>query len=77
MTIGRHEFPFRFMLPKNIPSTYNGAHGHIQYCVKAKVDMPMAPDYEDEKQFTVISLINFNEMLERVQLVRILYYYSS
>lgn len=67
---GKYEYPFKFVLTSNIPSTYNGAHGHIRYFIRANVDIQKASGHEIERQFTVFSPINFNNMLNRIELVR-------
>lgn len=77
MNPGKYEYPFRFVLPKNIPSTYNGSHGNIRYYLKANIDIPMAPDPEDERVFTVMAPIDFNDILGTIELVSwYIFYYS-
>lgn len=66
---GRYEYPYRFVLPRNLPGTYSSPNnGYIRYSVKATVDIPMAFDYEDEKVFVVQSFLDLNEN-PRLQLV--------
>lgn len=66
---GNQKFPFRLVLPKNIPSTYNGKHGNIRYYLKANVDILNGLNYEDEKILVVNSPINFNDLLSGLELV--------
>ncbi|CAG9821144.1 unnamed protein product [Phaedon cochleariae] len=65
---GRYEYPFTFTLPRDLPTTFDGSYGHIRYYVKANIDIPFAFDYEDERSFTLISLIDFNEIIQQLQL---------
>lgn len=37
---GEYAFPFRFVLPDHIPSSFKGAHGHIRYTVEASMLVP-------------------------------------
>lgn len=69
---GRYEYPFRFVLPRVLPGTYNSPNGgYIRYSLKANVDIPMASDYVNEQFFNVQSIIDLNEM-QGLPLVRIL-----
>lgn len=34
---GRHEFPFDYILPENIPSSYIGKYGNVTYTIKVTV----------------------------------------
>lgn len=69
MEVGRYEYRFHFTVPKNLPSTYNGEHGHIRYSFLAKVNIPLAFDYKDEKRAIMMPLINFNDIINQLQLV--------
>lgn len=60
---GRYEYPYRFVLPRNLPATYSSPNGgFVRYSVKVTVDIPMAYDYEDEKVFIVQSYLDLNEV---------------
>ncbi|XP_057668788.1 arrestin domain-containing protein 5-like [Diorhabda carinulata] len=59
---GQHMYPFRVMLPINIPSSFNCEFGSITYKIIALVDRPMAVDYEDQFIFIVDSLIDLNHL---------------
>ena len=37
---GRHQFPFSVPLESNIPSSFEGQHGHVRYKVTATIDDP-------------------------------------
>ncbi|KAG5891408.1 hypothetical protein JTB14_031475 [Gonioctena quinquepunctata] len=68
MQSGRYEYPFSFNLPRTLPSTFEGSYGYVKYYVKANVDIPFAPDYEDERYLNMHSLIDFNEIRGDLQM---------
>ncbi|KAJ8967573.1 hypothetical protein NQ314_002772 [Rhamnusium bicolor] len=70
---GRLEYPFNFVLPKNMPGSYNGKYGWIKFTIKATVDRPFKSDYEDVKEFVVVSPIDFNEMKDELTLRPVAY----
>jgi hypothetical protein len=35
MNVGIHAFPFTFVLPVNIPSSFEGEFGHVRYSLQA------------------------------------------
>ena len=37
---GQYIYPFRFCLPYDLPSSFEGGTGHIRYQLKANIDMP-------------------------------------
>ncbi|KAJ8303884.1 hypothetical protein KUTeg_017467, partial [Tegillarca granosa] len=57
---GRHTFPFSFLLPPNLPSSFEGAHGYVRYTVKATIDKPWKFDHDTKRPFTVICLLDLN-----------------
>lgn len=69
--MGTYVYPFQYVLPNNLPSTYKSFNGYIQYSLKANVEIPYAFDYKDEKIFNVMSPINFNKLLNQIILVSI------
>lgn len=64
---GRHVYPFSYSLPHDIPSSFEGPHGHIMYKIKGIVDRPMAFDYEDQFIFIVQSPIDFTRLSRDLQ----------
>uniref|UniRef100_A0A0B7A003 Arrestin C-terminal-like domain-containing protein n=1 Tax=Arion vulgaris TaxID=1028688 RepID=A0A0B7A003_9EUPU len=46
---GLHQFGFKYQLPSDIPSTFNGIYGQVTYLAKVKVDC------EDERNTTITS----------------------
>lgn len=60
MEEGEHVYPFNISLPQQLPSTFNGAHGHVRYSAKVVIDIPWGKDKEQETVFDVISPLNLN-----------------
>ncbi|GMR32188.1 hypothetical protein PMAYCL1PPCAC_02383 [Pristionchus mayeri] len=51
---GNHRFPFKFLLPPNCPSSFEGANGYIRYYCKARIDRPWYKfDKTTQRVFTV------------------------
>ncbi|KAJ0019647.1 hypothetical protein NQD34_007216 [Periophthalmus magnuspinnatus] len=60
---GEHTFPFKFLIPATAPTSYEGNYGKIIYRVRAFIDTPrFAKDYNTEKSFYLLSLLNLNEV---------------
>ena len=57
---GRHTFPFSFMLPPNLPSSFEGGVGHVRYDVKATIDKPWKFDHTTKRPFTVVCILDLN-----------------
>ncbi|KAK7861786.1 hypothetical protein R5R35_011958 [Gryllus longicercus] len=67
---GEHVYPFSYILPYNIPSSFEGSYGHVRYTVKVKVDRPWKFDYDCKVAFTVLTPLDLNlepNMQEPVQ----------
>lgn len=52
---GRHVFPFVFEIPSNLPSTFIGAHAHVQYFAKAVVEPTSELPLEVTEPFVIFS----------------------
>ena len=52
---GEHIYPFVFVLPFNLPSSFKGMFGEISYVVKAKLEMPLKFSKKVEKPFNIFS----------------------
>src|SRR6476620_3702263 len=52
---GKIDFPFEFIIPDNILSSYNGKNAWIKYSVKATIDKKMRMDVNSSINFEVIS----------------------
>lgn len=67
---GTYEFTFQSHLPLGLPTSIEGAHGHIRYSASVVLDRPMWPDQKFEEDFTVIKPYNLNQQLD----LRVKYY---
>lgn len=56
-----YKYPFEFMLPSNIPSSFEGTFGHIRYNVKVVFDVPVWLNKKFKEQFTLINAIDLND----------------
>lgn len=61
---GRHQYPFSFVLPIGIPSSFEGAHGHVRYTIRAVFQRPRKWNYEYKIPFTVNSIMDLNAIPE-------------
>jgi hypothetical protein len=52
---GEHYFQFSMILPKNLPSSFEGPCGYVRYTVKATLDRPWKFDRKVNAFFTVLS----------------------
>ncbi|XP_051165267.1 arrestin domain-containing protein 17-like [Leptopilina boulardi] len=57
---GIHSFPFEFILPSRLPSSFESKLGYIRYTLKAIIDLPWKFDIETKSPFTVISKYDLN-----------------
>ena len=59
---GNHVFPFSFVLPPNLPSSFEGQHGHVRYFVEAEIDRSGIFTFNKrKKQFiTINSIVDLN-----------------
>uniref|UniRef100_A0A8D3B8U8 Arrestin domain containing 1a n=1 Tax=Scophthalmus maximus TaxID=52904 RepID=A0A8D3B8U8_SCOMX len=63
LKLGEHTFPFKFLIPATAPTSFEGNYGRIIYRVRAFIDTPrFAKDYNAEKAFYLLSLLNLNEV---------------
>jgi len=60
MPAGSHQLPFSFLLPPNLPSSFESGIGHVRYQLKCKIDKPWKFDHKTKKMFTVISMLDLN-----------------
>ncbi|KAH0569186.1 arrestin domain-containing protein 17-like [Cotesia glomerata] len=51
---GHHIYPFSYVLPENIPNSFEHSIGCVKYSIKAIMDRPWS-DYKTSKIFTVVS----------------------
>ena len=50
---GDTNFPFSFVLPENIPHSFQGTYGRVEYKLEAKVEVSWAIDPKTRKKFAV------------------------
>lgn len=53
-------YPFSFVLPTRLPTSFESFDGHIRYSVKAILGIPWAMDKHVDEIFTVISPLDLN-----------------
>lgn len=58
---GRHIYPFSFILPTNLPSSFEATCGRIRYTIRAIIDRPWKFDHEAKAAITVISPLDLNQ----------------
>ena len=59
---GEHSFPFSFLLPQELPSSFEGQSGSVRYYTKAVVDIPWGVDLECKKMFSIIGNVDLNRL---------------
>ncbi|KAL8563916.1 hypothetical protein ACOMHN_049572 [Nucella lapillus] len=64
---GLYNYPFSFVLPQGIPSSFEGGHtGHVRYVVKGVIDRRFRFDYTVQQPFTVIRDLDLNQRPDAV-----------
>ncbi|VDI06184.1 Hypothetical predicted protein [Mytilus galloprovincialis] len=61
---GQHNFPFQFILPPTLPSSFEHQYGQVRYMLKATIDKPWKFDHHTKLPFTVVSLLDLNAIPE-------------
>jgi len=61
---GRNVYPFTFLLPGNLPCSFEGRHGNVRYQLQAKLDRSGFLTFDKKKKhfITVNSLVDLNQM---------------
>lgn len=57
---GVHTFPFKLGLPPNLPSTFLGLHGWVQYFCRAVLKEPSGLVHKNQQVFIIINPIDLN-----------------
>lgn len=57
---GVHTFPFKLGLPPNLPSTFLGIHGWVQYFCRAVLKEPSGLIHKNQQVFIIINPIDLN-----------------
>lgn len=60
LAAGKHEIPFSFALPSEIPSSFEGKYGYVRYEIKASLKGAgfMHRDYKHEVIFQVNTVVD-------------------
>ncbi|XP_038868690.1 arrestin domain-containing protein 1-like [Salvelinus namaycush] len=60
---GDHSFPFKFLIPASLPTSFEGNYGKIMYRVRAFIDTSrFSKDYKTEKPFYLLRILDLNEV---------------
>uniref|UniRef100_A0A3P9JME7 Arrestin domain containing 1b n=1 Tax=Oryzias latipes TaxID=8090 RepID=A0A3P9JME7_ORYLA len=60
---GEHSFPFQFLIPAAVPTSFEGPFGKVVYRVQASIDTPrFSKDYKTLKVFYLLNTLNLNEV---------------
>lgn len=57
---GRSIYPFQFILPLGLPSSFDGEHGSIEYSLDAVIGQSWAFDYKAHAKFPVVGVVDLN-----------------
>lgn len=66
---GKHDYPFIFSLPYQLPSSFDNNHGHIRYSVKSRIFTFCGRDEKIKKIFKIYSPINLNDEVLKTLIV--------
>ncbi|XP_055515925.1 arrestin domain-containing protein 1-like [Leucoraja erinacea] len=63
LAAGEYTYPFQFLLPATIPTSFEGLFGKISYRIRATIETTrFSKDYKTEKVFYILNLLNLNEI---------------
>nr|XP_026690866.1 arrestin domain-containing protein 3-like isoform X3 [Ciona intestinalis] len=57
---GQSSFPFQFLLPSQLPSSFEGVYGYVRYIVHAAIDRPGKFVTNIQTVFTVLDILDLN-----------------
>lgn len=61
LVIRKYKFPFQFLLPSQLPSSFEGEFGFIRYMVTVLIEIPFEPIKVLEEQVTIFRMITLND----------------
>merc|ERR1712136_124709 len=64
LNYGNYQYPFAFILPTNIPTSFESPHGKVRYTIKVVVMRQKKWDRECKVPFTVNSFVDLNNIQE-------------
>ncbi|XP_017280963.1 arrestin domain-containing protein 1b [Kryptolebias marmoratus] len=60
---GEHSFPFQFLIPVAVPTSFEGPFGKVISRVRAVIDTPrFSKDYKSQRLFYILNMLNLNEV---------------
>lgn len=59
--VGTYDYRYLFQIPREAPSSFDGANGNIKYTIRTILDSSLAPDFVKEKSFVVFRFEDFND----------------
>ncbi|XP_052393292.1 arrestin domain-containing protein 1 [Carassius gibelio] len=63
LSAGEHSFPFQFVIPASVPTSFEGPFGKILYQIRAFIDTPrFSKDYKTQRPFYLLNVLNLNEL---------------
>ncbi|XP_046457014.1 arrestin domain-containing protein 17-like [Daphnia pulex] len=63
LSVGRHQYPFTFVLPTQIPPSFEGSFGHIRYTIRSVAQRPwLKRDYACQTSLIVGSIVDLNTL---------------
>jgi hypothetical protein len=63
LSVGRHQYPFTFVLPTQIPPSFEGSFGHIRYTIRSVAQRPwLKRDYACQTSLVVGSIVDLNTL---------------
>lgn len=61
LPVGKTTYPFEFLLPSQLPSSFEGKHGHIRYKLRAIIDQSWKFDHRTIRPFVINEIIDTNK----------------
>jgi hypothetical protein len=58
--VGSYCYPFKILLPSNLPTSFEHEYGHIRYSLNSTISIPWSSDSHVKRSFTVISFSDLN-----------------
>lgn len=59
---GDHKFPFTFVLPPELPTSFEGQYGFVRYTIKVTIERSWKFDHEYKFPVTVLEHFDLNRI---------------